>query len=181
MVFPGTKELPGKYSEDDQTGPVGFYAETKAEAEKLIENAMCPWVIFRIAYPYRANFEKKEYVRVLKSLLEQGREVKAVSDHYFTPTFIDDIAPVITLIIENDLKGKLHVTGEEAVSPFEVAIKIAKVFNLNEELIKKTTREKYFKNKAPRAYNLSLNNDKIVKLGAKFHSFSEGLEEIKDN
>lgn len=179
MVFPGTKELPGKYLEDDEVSPVGFYAETKAEAEKLIEKASCPWLILRIAYPYRANFEKKEYVRTFKSLLEQGKEIKAVSDHYFTPTFIDDIAMVIDLIIEKDLKGKLHATGDEIVSPYDVAVKIAKTFNLNEKLILKTTREEFFANRAPRAYNLALNNDKIGKLGVRLHSFSEGLEEIK--
>ena len=179
MVFPGTKDLPGKYLEEDEIKPVGFYAETKAEAERLIEKATCPWLILRIAYPYRANFEKKEYVRSFKSLLEQGKEIRAVSDHYFTPTFIDDLAMVIDLIIEKDLKGKLHATGDEIVSPYDVAVKIAKTFNLNEKLILKTTREEFFANRAPRAYNLALNNDKIGKLGLKLHSFSEGLEEIK--
>jgi len=180
MVFSGTKELPGKYLEDDEADPVGFYAKTKAEAEKLVEKASCPWIILRIAYPFRASFEKKEYVRSFKSLLEQGREINAVSDHYFTPTFIDDLAAVIKLLIEKDLKGKVHAVGSESVSPYDVAIKIAKTFNLNENLITKTTREEYFKGKAPRAYNLSLNNDKIGKLGLALHSFSEGLEEIKE-
>jgi dTDP-4-dehydrorhamnose reductase len=179
MVFSGTKKLPEKYSEDDETGPVGFYAQTKAEAEEVVKAASCPWLILRIAYPYRADFPKKDIVRLFKSLLEQGREINAVSDHYFTPTFIDDLAPVIDLIIKNDLQGILHATGSESVSPYDVALKIAKVFNLDEKLISKSTREEYFKDKAPRAYNLSLNNDKIGKLGVKLHSFSEGLEEVK--
>jgi dTDP-4-dehydrorhamnose reductase len=179
MVFPGKKEIPEKYTEEDETGAVGFYAKTKEEAEKLIEKASCPWLILRVAYPYRASFEKKDYVRIFKKLLEDGKQIEAVSDHYFTPTFVDDIASVLDLIFKENLTGKLHAVGEEIVSPYEVAIKIAKTFNLNTDLIKKTTREVFFEGKAPRAYNLSLNNDKIEKLGIEMSNFSEGLEKIK--
>jgi len=161
MVFSGEKELPGKYQEEDTPDPVGFYAQTKYEAEKLVENAECPWVILRIAYPYRASFEKKEYVRFFKWLLEEGRMVNAVADHYFTPTFIDDLPFVLETIFKNNLIGKLHAGGSEVVSPYEVALKVAEVFGLNKDLITQTTRAEFFKNRAPRAYNLSLNNDKI--------------------
>lgn len=179
MVFPGKKEPPEKYLEDENTNPVGFYAKTKEEAEKLVEQSSCPWLILRIAYPYRASFEKKEYVRVFKELLEAGKQIKAVTNHYFTPTFIDDIPNVLEFILREDVKGKLHAVGSEIVTPYDVATKIAKVFNLDSGLIGETTREEFFKGKAPRAYNLSLNNDKIVKFGISMTDFSEGLEKIK--
>jgi dTDP-4-dehydrorhamnose reductase len=179
MVFPGDNKLPEKYLEEDITGAVGFYAKTKEEAEKLVEKATCPWVILRIAYPYRASFEKADYVRIFKDLLEKESRIQAVSDHYFTPTFIDDIAKVIDLIVNNNLTGKIHAVGQEIISPFEAAVKIAEIFNLNVGLIEKTTRESFFEGKAPRGYNLSLNNDKIKKLGIQMTSFSEGLEKIK--
>lgn len=179
MVFSGTKELPEKYSEDEIIDPVGFYAKTKQEAEKLIEKASCPWLILRIAYPYRANFGKKEYVRNLKDMLQNGRQVKAVSDHYFTPTFIDDLANVIDLVVKENLTGKLHAVGDETVSPFDASLKIAELFGFNKDLVEKTTREEFFKNRAPRAYNLSLNNDKIEKLGIKMKTFEQGLFEIQ--
>jgi dTDP-4-dehydrorhamnose reductase len=179
MVFPGTKKLPEKYLEEDKTGAVGFYPQTKEVAEKLFEKASCSWLILRIAYPYRSGFEKKDYVRIFKELLENEKQIKAVSDHYFTPTFIDDIPLAIRLAVEEGLIGKLHVVGDEVVSPFIAAKKIAKVFGLNEGLVGETTREEFFKDKAPRAYNLSLNNDKIVKLGIQMTGFEEGLNRIK--
>ncbi|MFH1186738.1 MAG: NAD(P)-dependent oxidoreductase [Candidatus Levyibacteriota bacterium] len=179
MVFPGTKEFPEKYKENDERGPVGWYATTKFEGEKLVEKASVPWMIIRIAYPFRANHEKKEYVRVFKYLLEKGQQIKAVPDHYFTPTFIDDLSLVLKNLIERKAIGKFHATGSEAVSPYTTAIKVAEVFGLNKDLISKLSREEFFKNRAPRAYNLSLNNDKIVKLGVKMHSFTEALGIIK--
>lgn len=179
MVFSGTKKFPEKYKEEDERGAVGWYAKTKEEGELLIEKTSIPWIILRIAYPYRAEHEKKEYVRVFKRLLEKEQKIKAVSDHYFTPTFIDDLAPVLKTLIGKELVGKFHATGDEAVSPFLAAKKVAEVFNLKKELITEISSEDFFRGRAPRAYNLSLNNDKITKLGVKMHSFTEGLDIIK--
>src|SRR5680860_222616 len=175
MVFPGTKKFPEKYKEEDKRDPVGWYAKTKREAEKIIEKTFIPWMILRIAYPYRAEHEKKENVRVFKWLLEKGQKVEAVSDHYFTPTFVDDLAPALKTLINRDETGKFHIAGDEAVSPYTAAIKVAEIFNLNKNLITKTSSEEFFKGRVPRACNLSLNNDKITKLGVEMNSFTEAL------
>lgn len=179
MVFSGTKPFPERYTEEDATGPSGWYAATKAEAEKVVASAQIPWTILRIAYPYRASYEKKEYVRVFKSLLEQKKEIKAVTDHYFTPTFIDDVADVFRVIFEKNLTGIYHIGGKEIVSPYIVAQKIAEVFHLDKNRISKTTREEFFQGKAKRAFNLSLRSDKIEKFGIRLRGLREGLEEIK--
>lgn len=179
MVFPGIKNPPERYTEEDATGAVGWYAKTKEEAEKVVEKAKIPWTILRIAYPYRANFEKKEYVRIFKWLLEEKREIKAVADHFFTPTFIDDLADVIQLVLDKKLTGIYHAGGKDAVSPYDVAIKIAEEFDLDKNLVSKTTREEFFKDKAPRAYNLSLDSAKIEGLGVRLRGLEEGLQAIK--
>ena len=179
MVFPGTKPLPQRYSEVDATGAIGWYAKTKAEAEKVVMNSGIAYTILRIAYPYRAHFEKREYVRIFKWFLEEGREIQAVTDHYFTPTFIDDLTQVFRLIFNQKITGIYHTGGADSVSPYDTALLVAKIFNLDKHLINKTTREEYFKEKAPRAYNLSLNSDKITTLGIHLRSLEEGLKEIK--
>lgn len=179
MVFDGNQELGEKYSEEDTPYPQNFYATTKYEAEKLVQQAKIPSLILRIAYPYRAQFEKKEYVRIFKWLLEEGREIKAVDDHYFTPTFIDDLSLVLDAVIKNNTTGILHATGEEYVSPYMVALAVAEKFNLNSHLISPTTREEYFKEKAIRGFNLSLKSAKMNTLGVQMHSFSKGLEIVK--
>ena len=179
MVFPGDKPLGETYSEEEMPNPKNWYATTKYQAERLVSAAQTPTLIIRIAYPYRANFEKKEYVRVFIDLLKNQKAIKVVEDHYFTPTFIDDIPLALDLLLKTNQTGIFHVAGKEAVSPFIVAQKIAEMFNFDSSLITKTTREEYFKNKAIRGFNLSLNNDKIEKLGISLTAFSQGLEEIK--
>ncbi|HEV2339477.1 MAG TPA: NAD(P)-dependent oxidoreductase [Patescibacteria group bacterium] len=179
MVFPGDKPLGQTYNETDERGPVNWYAMTKYMGEKVVEQARIPWTIIRIAYPYRANFEKKEYVRIFLSLLQQGKHIEAVVDHYYTPTFIDDIAGVFDAIIKKQATGIFHAGSSQPVNPYDVAVKVAEVFGLDKDLIEKTTREAFFKNRAKRPFNLSLNSAKIATLGVRLHSFDEGLQEIK--
>lgn len=179
MVFPGDQELGQTYEEVDKRGPTNWYATTKYEAELLVEKATCPWSILRIAYPYRADYVKNDSVRIFLSKLRNKEQIQAVTDHYFTPTFIDDLAPIIDMFIKENYSGVFHVTGAQYVNPLEIAQKVAQVFDLDSALIHKTTREEFFKDRAQRPFNLSLNNGKIKSLGLALRSFDEGLAAIK--
>lgn len=180
FVFGGEDTPEAGYSEENQPNPLGWYAETKYEGEKIVQSASVPWCIVRIAYPYRAQFEeKKDFVRVFKSLLEQGKQLQLITDHINSPILIDDIAIGLDLLIAQQATGIYHVTGSSAHSPYEEGILVAKTFGLDEALIGKTTRAEFFKDRAPRPFNLRMNNAKITALGAKIKTFKEGLEEVK--
>lgn len=179
MVFNGDIPLEQKYDEDDHPHPINWYAVTKYEGEKIVTQAKIPWVILRIAYPFRAEFEKKEYVRVFISYLQQDKEISAVNDHYFTPTFIDDLAPVIEKCLTEKMSGIYHVVGGQSVSPYNAALIIARQFQFDENLVKPISREEYFIDKALRPFNLSLKNDKIQKLGIQMLTFEEAISTIK--
>ncbi|MBF8250308.1 MAG: dTDP-4-dehydrorhamnose reductase [Candidatus Levybacteria bacterium] len=176
FVFDGTKEA---YSEDDVPNPLGWYAKTKYEGEKIVQVLKTPWIIARIDSPYRAVFEKLDFARAILKRLQEGLPVAAVFDHILTPTFIDDIALAINTLITNDSQGIFHVVGSQNLTPFDASIMIAKEFGLDLTRITKTTREEFFKNRAPRSFQLALKNDKITKLGVRMRTFEEGLREIK--
>ncbi|MCJ7740786.1 NAD(P)-dependent oxidoreductase [Candidatus Microgenomates bacterium] len=176
FVFDGTKEF---YTEKDSPNPVNWYARTKYEGEKLVAAADINSTIVRIAYPYRSSFsEKKDFVRRIKEKMEKGEEVKAVTDHIFTPTFIDDIASALKLLLATDFPGIYHVVGSQSLSTLEAANLIAQMFSLKAR-ITPVVRSEYFKGKAFRPFKLRLKNDKIAKLGVKMRRFDEGLEEVK--
>ena len=180
FVFDGEKPENESYSEEDSPNPLNYYAKTKYEGEKEVMASGAEYVILRIAYPYRAKFEaKKDFVRAIKERLEGGGEIKAVKDHIFCPTFIDDLADVVDLLIAKDASGIYHSAGSQPLSPYDSALKIAEIFNLNKNLISKTTREEFFQNRAKRPFNLNLENGKISELGMEMKSFDEGLREIK--
>ncbi len=180
FVFDGELPVGDSYTEEDTTHAVNWYGETKLEGEKVVEKLSTPWVIARLAYPYRQNFEKKkDFVRTIKGLLEEGHKISVVTDHEMCPTYIDDFAKALDLLIEKEATGIYHIVGSTTITPFDAAQKIASTFGLDTSKVSPTTRAEFFAGKAPRPRNLSLRNDKIVSLGAKMRTFEEGLRELK--
>jgi dTDP-4-dehydrorhamnose reductase len=180
FVFDGEKEEGESYSEDDTPNPVNWYAHTKWQGEEAVKTSGAEFVIVRLAYPYRASFDtKNDFMRAIKTRLENGQPIAGVTDHLFCPTFIDDFVTACDILIQHNSEGIYHVTGSETLTPYEAAQIIADTFDLNSELISGTTRAEYFAGKAERPFNLSLNNGKIKALGVEMKTFGEGLREIK--
>lgn len=176
FVFDGEKEEP--YAEEDLPNPINWYANTKYLGEREILKSN-NFIIARIAYPYRASFEKKDFVRAIMTRFQKSQEISGITDHIMTPTYIDDIANALEVLIKNWDSGTYHVVGSSFISPFEAAGKIASIFGFDASLIKKTTRAEFFANRAPRPFHLALKNDKIARLGVRMRTFEEGLLEIK--
>jgi len=177
FVFDGTKRA---YSEEELPNPLNWYAKTKYEGEKLIQNSGLDYIIARIAYPYRAIFERNDFVRGVIAKLQKSEKLNMVTDHIMVPTFIDDIANALDILIKTEQKGVFHVVGSQRINPFEAALKIAEVFDFDGSLINKTTRREYFAGKAPRPFSLYLKNDKIGKVGIEMSTFDKGLREVKN-
>lgn len=200
FVFDGDK---GGYIEDDQPNPINWYGQTKYKGEEIIKNSALQYIILRIAYPYckphlfeperwpqsrrpspllkgeGSIAKKKDFVQAIISRFQNNQPLKGITDHFFVPTFIDDIAKALDILISENAEGIYHVVGSQVLTPYEATIMIAQAFGFNISAIQKTTREEYFKDRALRPYNLSLKNDKIDKLGVKMRGFEEGLREIK--
>lgn len=175
FVFDGTKDY---YAEDDEVNPVNWYGVTKSEGEKLIKEADISYTIVRLAYPYRAFFEPKlDFVRRVISSAAKKEKIFALTDHIFTPTFIDDLAEALRLILHKNLIDTYHFVGSQSLTPKDAIDLILNKFGLKAE-IAQITREIYFKNRAFRPFKLALKNDKITKLGVKMKRFDEGLDKL---
>lgn len=177
FVFDGKKK---SYTEDSIPNPINWYAKTKAEGERLVQSSDLDFIIARVAYPYRAIFNKKDFVRSVLERLEHNEKLQMVTDHIMVPTFIDDVVNGLDVLIQKEEKGKFNLVGSESITPYQAAFTIAKIFNLDDALISKTTRREYFNGKAPRPFCLNLKNDKISKLGIEMSTFEKGIIEIKN-
>lgn len=181
FVFDGKSVSEDGYKETDFPNPVNWYGKTKYEGERIVKSSGASYVIMRIAYPYRSNFDKKkDFMRAILLKLQSGQTIEAITDHIMTPTFVDDIARGLDTLITNNANGTYHVTGSQFITPYDAALLVAAEFDLDKSLISKTLRSRYFKNRAPRAYNLSMNNEKISELGIRMKTFEEGLAEIRE-
>lgn len=181
FVFDGENPPDGDYNEKDEPHPINWYGQTKYEGEKIVQESGLPYLICRLAYPYRARFAPKtDFVRAILGRLGKKEEVATVTDQIFTPTFIDDTAQALDVLIKTEVTGIYHVVGSDWLSPYKAALTIAKTFGFPLNLIREVTAEEYFKNRAKRPPNLALKNDKIKNLGVKMRTFEEGIERVKE-
>lgn len=177
FVFDGTKEF---YREDMEVNPLNWYGITKAEGERLVKEANISYTIVRLAYPYRTYFNQKlDFVRRIIDRAKSKQKLFALTDHIFTPTFIDDFAIALQILFDRELVDTFHVVGSESLTPKEAIGRILAKFELSTD-ITPITRGEFFKDRAFRPFKLALKNDKITELGIKMKRFDEGLEEMKN-
>lgn len=179
FVFDGENTPEGGYTEEDIPHPINWYAKTKYEGEKIVQKLATSWVILRLAYPYRASFVRNDFFRAIKSKLMNNHKTKVIADYIITPTFIDDFANAIDLIIQKNVHGIFHGVGSSSMHPYNAALSIANLFDLPKELIVPVRGEEYFAKMARRPFNLTVKNDKIIKLGTAMKTFEDGLQEVK--
>ncbi len=175
-VFDGKK---GNYFESDQVNPINHYSLTKVEGEKLV-STLSDYLILRVAALYGFNHlvNRKTFVNWIIDSLKNGKKIDIVTDQMMCPTLIDDIGNAIISLVNQNEKGLFHCSGSEAVSKYDFAQKIAKVFDLDSSLIQETTSA-ILKQTALRPHNISLNISKLESKGIKMHGCLQGLKIMK--
>ncbi|WP_350291508.1 dTDP-4-dehydrorhamnose reductase [uncultured Croceitalea sp.] len=119
FVFDGSNSLP--YSEEDEPYGLGVYGNTKLLGEKEIASACKKHFIIRTSWLY------SEYGHnFMKSMLKYGKEMDKLSivyDQIGTPTYAKDLADVILLLIEKNIKsyGTYHYSNEGVASWYDFA------------------------------------------------------------
>lgn len=180
FVFDGHQTTP--YTEDDPVSPLEWYGETKALAEQIVKASGASYTIARLSYPYRAEFAAKpDLIKKIRHGLETGALNPQFSDSLITPTFVDDIARAFDKIIELKPQGILHLTGSTALSPYELAKKVAAAYGFDPGMVKEGSLAKYLKTaNRPFAKTVAMSNAKATKLlGLHFMTIDEGLAAIK--
>ncbi|MBS1627240.1 MAG: NAD(P)-dependent oxidoreductase [Bacteroidetes bacterium] len=168
----------GPHSEEDAKGPLNFYGESKLQAEHLLEKRIGLNTIIRPVFIYGQVLQgmRPSFLQWVKSNLEQGKQIKVVSDQQRTPTYVIDICKGVQTIIEQKEKGVYHLAGKDIVSPYEMAITVADVLKLNKNLIENVTSET-FPEPVKRAKKSGLKIDKARReLQYNPVSFAEGVK-----
>ena len=92
-----------------------------------------------------------------------------------TPTLAEDLAMGCWLAAKKKTGGIYHISGKDFLSPYDIAIKTARFFKLNESLINPTDSTQ-FKQPARRPLKTGFILDKAIRdLGYSPKSFEEGL------
>ena len=177
FVFDGAR---GPYLEDDTVNPVSYYGSSKVAAEKAVAESGLPYAIARtcLVYGDMVSGTRSNVVSWVKENLQQGKPIKVVSDQWRTPTYIEDLAKGILLIAEKKATGIYNISGEDFISPYDMAIATADYLQLDKSLIEKVDAS-LFSQPAKRPATTGFIIDKAKnELGFKPLSFKEGLQRM---
>ncbi|HCM75015.1 MAG TPA: NAD(P)-dependent oxidoreductase [Cytophagales bacterium] len=174
FIFDGTE---GPLKEDAKPGPVNYYGLSKLAGEEVIRQSKIDWAIVRtvLVYGITADLSRSNIVLWVKKSLEEGKTINVVNDQWRTPTLAEDLAMGCYLVAKLGAKGIYHISGEEMMTPYDIAIETATFFNLNKSLIKPTDSTQ-FKQPAARPLKTGFDITKAKReLGYNPHSFTDGL------
>ena len=175
FIFDG---LAGPYTEEADPHPLSYYGESKLASEQLILDSNIDWAIARtvLVFGIVNDMSRSNIALWVKDSLEKGKHLKIVNDQWRTPTLADDLAEGCYLIARKRAKGIFNISGKELLTPYEMAMKTAIYFGLDQNLIEKVDASS-FTQVAKRPAKTGFIIDKAHReLGYNPRSFDEGLE-----
>lgn len=172
-VFDGRKSG-GMYTEYDHVNPINVYGETKLMGEVAVDKAT-DHLTLRMDEVYSDFLDN--FVKFTLSSLSYGQKIELARDMYFSPIYIEDVAKAIRLLTLENMSGLYNLAGPERISHYEMGLRIARVFDMKEDLFVPLSMEEMgFTARMPK--DLSLDISKISTL-VKIRGIDEGLEAMK--
>lgn len=123
FVFDGHASSP--YQVDDATGPLNVYGASKLAGEEAVLASGAESCILRTAWVYHGS--GKNFVNRMLELMQQGRDLRVVSDQIGTPTSAATLAETVwALVRKKKLPRILHWTDAGTASWYDLACCVQK-------------------------------------------------------
>lgn len=167
----------GPYKEVDEPNPISFYGESKLKAEEIIVKADIDYAILRtvLVYGITPNMSRSNIILWVKNSLENGKPIQVVDDQWRTPTLAEDLAMGCFLVAEKRAAGIFNISGDDLLTPLEMAYKTVEFFDLDKSLITRADSSTFSQPaKRPPRTGFILDKAKTT-LGYQPHSFDEGI------
>lgn len=134
FIFSGEQ---GPLAEDATPGPINFYGESKLAAEQVVQASTGRWAIARtvLVYGMAHEYGRTNIVLWVRDSLRAGNPIKVVADQWRTPTLAEDLAQGCWLIARQGAQGLFHLSGDELLTPYDLALRVAAHFGLDASLL----------------------------------------------
>lgn len=175
FVFSGAY---GPLREEDAPAPVNFYGQSKLAGEEIVAASGLPCSIIRTALVYGVTpgQVRTNIVLWVKRNLEQQQVIRVVNDQWRTPTLAEDLADGCWRAASSRATGIFHISGNEILTPYEMALRTAEHFSLDASLIQPVDSDT-LRQAARRPPRTGFIIEKATRqLGFRPHSFAQGLE-----
>jgi dTDP-4-dehydrorhamnose reductase len=143
-IFDGAKEV---YDDWDIPNPLCHYSRSKYAGEVFVQKQVQNHLIARAGWMMGAGPKKdKKFVQKIIQQIKNGeKELYVVDDKFGTPTYTQDFAKNVKLLLEKEFWGVYNMVCEGVTSRLEVAQEILNILTLQDEIkITKVTSE-FFK------------------------------------
>jgi dTDP-4-dehydrorhamnose reductase len=122
----------GPYEENEATGPLSVYGQTKLEGDQAIMGSGCAHIILRTTWVY--DIRGKNFLRTVLRLAREKEELRMVGDQHGAPTWARGLAESTGIILARSLErrtvagawtsGLFHLTaaGQTSWAGFAQAI-----------------------------------------------------------
>ncbi len=142
-IFKGNKDV---YDESDKPEPLGHYGKSKYLGEIFVQDHSNKYLICRAGWMMGAGEKKdKKFIqKMIKQISDGNNILNVVNDKLGTPTYTQDFAKNVKLLIEKNQTGLFNMVCGGFTSRFEVCKELIKLLNLEDEIEIRQVSSDYF-------------------------------------
>jgi dTDP-4-dehydrorhamnose reductase len=175
-LFSGNESL---VYEGYPVSPVNVYAKTKAEAETYVLDSDAETLIIRTNFYGWGTSYRTSFSDTIINHLRAGKKISLFKDIYYTPILVEPLVHTVHELVEKKAQGIFNVVGDDRISKYDFGLKLAKEFNLDNNLIEegKIINRPFLAN---RPHDMSLSNEKVTNfLGRKMGGLDQHILKLK--
>jgi dTDP-4-dehydrorhamnose reductase len=180
FVFPANQagpypDTPAPTQRADETS---WYGWTKFLGEKKVlgnpKNA-----VLRISSPVRARHRARlDHARRVLELYPAGKLYPLFDDQWFTPSFIDDVATSLGIIVDRRLNGIFHCASSDSVTPLEFGTRLLRATGVLKDPPHKASVKAAAAGRAPRPQRGGLATDRSRGAGMRVRTVDETIADF---
>ncbi len=170
------------YGEADPVAPVNKYGRLKADCERLVRETLTRYTIVRpiLMYGWNHVVTRPNTATWIYDKLLRGEAISLVDDVFENPLYDHQCGRAMWAAASKKPGGIIHLAGKDTVNRWQFAVKIAKAFGLDANLIKRV-KSSAFPDIAPRPPNTTLLTRRMqMELGVAPVSLDDGLRLMRD-
>ena len=142
MYYPSTEVVYGqgidgyKFKEDDKLNPANKYGELKTIAERMVNVAGFNVVRFPVLMGPSLAPNKKHFYDEIIEKLQNGEKIEMFKDQFRSMIDFDTASKIVISLIKTPEAQQykiVNIAGDEKLSKYELAIRIADKYGLNKD------------------------------------------------
>ncbi len=171
-------------NEETLPNPLSVYGKLKLESEKLIIEAQIDSLVVRMAGFFGGREKDKNFVgkfisHIIK-LIRNGKNYMEIGDRIWQPTFTNDLANNVLVLLANNKKGIYCMSSHGKASFYELSLNIIDELGLNNKfkVLKVKASQVTSNASAMRPKEAIIENSKLINEGFDFQrTWEDSLKE----